>query len=128
MQVITIAINASASFNIDAVANLYTPNAVISDDEPPFSWTGPTAGVQWVEAVEKACKGFKITRLKAFIRPVRVFQQTDEVVYVVVPVQYKGSLPDDRGFEAVGAFTFVVRIAGDKWLIKSQAWMPKKGM
>ena len=128
LHLITVVINASSTFNIEAVANLYTPNAVIADDEPPYSWSGPTAGVQWVNAIEKACKDFKVTRFKAFINPIKVVQQTDEVVYVIVPVEYKGSMPGGRSFEAVGAFTFVLRWVGDKWLVKTQAWMPKKGM
>src|ERR1700742_4988735 len=56
MEVVTAAINSLNGFNIDAVANLYTPNAVVADDEPPYSWNGPTAGVQWVNAVEQVCK------------------------------------------------------------------------
>lgn len=128
MQVINAAINASAKFDAEAVANLYAPNAVIADDEPPFSWNGPTAGVQWVNAVEQACKSLKISKLKVFIRPVHVFQQTEESVYVIVPVDYRGRLSQDKPFEQKGAFTFVVRLVSGKWLIKSQGWMPRNGM
>src|ERR1700757_4729719 len=45
MEVVTKAINAINSFNIDELANLYTPNAVVADDEAPYSWNGPTAGI-----------------------------------------------------------------------------------
>ena len=125
---ITTVIDASSTFNIDAVANLYTPNAVIADDEPPYSWSGPTAGVQWVNAIERACKDFKITKFKADIKPIKVVQQSSDVIYVIVPVEYHGNQPGGRLFEADGAFTFVLRWVGDKWLIKTQAWMPRKGM
>jgi ketosteroid isomerase-like protein len=128
MEIIVSVINASAAFNIDAVANLYAPNAVVSDEEPPFAWNGPTAGVQWVNAVEKAAKQLKIGSLKVIIKQASVFQQTEESVYVIVPAEYRGRLPDNGLFEEKGAFTFVMRMVSGKWLIRSQAWMPKKGM
>ncbi|GAC1313232.1 MAG: hypothetical protein NVSMB24_36140 [Mucilaginibacter sp.] len=128
MAVITAAVYSINNFNIDAVANLYTPNAVIADDEPPYSWNGPTAGVQWVNAVERTCKDNRLTKLKGSIEGVNVFQQSNDNIYVVVPVTYKGILPGKTQFEAGGAFTFVLRLTNGKWLIKSQAWMPRKGM
>ncbi|MDB5131990.1 MAG: hypothetical protein JWR02_1739 [Mucilaginibacter sp.] len=128
MDVITAVVYSLNNFNIEAVANLYTPNAVIADDEPPYSWNGPTAGVQWVNAVERACKDNRLTKLKGSIESVNVFQQSSDNIYLVVPVTYTGSLPGKVHFKAGGAFTFVLRLTNGKWLIKSQAWMPRKGM
>lgn len=128
IDVITKAINSLNDFNIENVANLYTPNAVVADDEPPYSWNGPTAGVQWVNAVEQACKDFKITKLKGNIETVTVFQQNADNVYIIVPVNYTGSLPGKGHFAAKGAFAFVLRTVNGKWMIKSQVWMPKKGI
>jgi hypothetical protein len=128
MEVITKVINSLSNFNIDAVANLYTPNALIADDEPPYSWNGPTAGVQWVNAVEKVCKDNRLTKLKAFIEPINVYLQTADNVYIVVPVNYTGNLPAHARFNAKGGFAFVLRMENGKWLIKSQVWMPRKAM
>lgn len=128
MNVITAAIYSLNNFNIDAVANLYTPNAVIADDEPPYSWNGPTAGIQWVNAVQRTCRENHLSKLKGSIENVTVFQKSNDNIYVVVPVTYTGILPGKTSFEADGAFTFVLRLINGKWLIKSQAWMPRKGM
>ena len=128
MEVIVAAINSINNFNIDAVANLYTPNAVVADDEPPYSWNGPLAGVQWVNAVEKVCKDNRLRELKGVMRHVSVFQQNGDNVYIIVPVDYTGSLPGKESFEAHGAFTFVLRQINGKWMIKSQVWVPGKGM
>jgi ketosteroid isomerase-like protein len=128
MEVVTAAINSLNSFNIEAVANLYTPNAVVADDEPPFSWNGPTAGIQWVNAVEQVCKDNHLTKLKGSIINVSVFQQNLDNVYIVVPVTYTGILPGKATFESDGAFTFVLRMVNGRWMIKSQVWMSKKGM
>src|ERR1700709_755741 len=64
LKIVNTVIKASGTFDIDAVANLYTPNALIADEEPPFSWNGSTAGVQWVSTVEKTCKEFKLKDFK----------------------------------------------------------------
>lgn len=128
MEVIKAVVYSTNNFNIDAVANLYTPNAVVADDEPPYSWNGPTAGVQWVNAVEQACKDNQLTKLKATIESVKVCQQTADNIYIVVPVSYTGNLPGRSRFTAKGAFTFVLRMVNDKWLIKTQVWMPRQGM
>jgi len=128
MEVITSVIYSLNSFNIETVANLYTPNAVVADDEPPYSWNGPTAGIQWVNAVEKECNRVHLTKLKGTIEAINIYQQTDDNIYLVVPVSYTGNLPDKTRYNAKGAFTFVLRMINGKWLIKSQAWMQKKGM
>jgi len=128
LYVLQRAINALNNFDIDAVANLYTHNALVADDEPPYSWNGPTAGVQWVNAVEQVCKDNRLTKLKATIEPIHVFQLTTDNVYTVVPVSFTGVLPGRARFTAKGAFAFVLRMENGKWLIKSQVWMPKTGM
>jgi hypothetical protein len=128
MMVVSKAIYSTNNFNIEAVANLYTPNAVIADDEPPYSWNGPTAGVQWINAVEQACKEYKVTKLKGSIETVNIFQQNADNVYIIVPVSYTGNLPEKARFTSKGAFTFVLRMINGNWMIKSQVWMPKNGM
>ncbi len=128
VDIVTAAVYSINTFNIEKVADLYTPNAVVADDEPPYSWNGPTAGVQWVNAVEQACKDNRLTKLKGNINAINVFHQTAENVYVVVPVTYTGKLPGKQIFKVQGAFTFVLRMIDGKWLIKSQVWMPKKAL
>jgi ketosteroid isomerase-like protein len=127
IDIINTVIKASSTFDIDAVANLYTPNAVIADEEPPFSWNGPTAGVQWVNTVEKTCKDYKLKDFKGKIGQISVYLQTDESIYVVVPVDYTGQIRGDR-FDEEGAFTFVFRMVSGHWMIKSQVWVARKGL
>jgi hypothetical protein len=128
MDIIEAAINSLNSFNIDIVANIYTQNAVVADDEPPYSWNGPTAGVQWVNAVEQVCKDNKLTKLRGSIGNITVFQHSAENFYIVVPVIFTGNLPQKQKFTADGAFTFILRMVSGKWMIKSQVWMPRRGM
>jgi hypothetical protein len=127
IAIINKVIDASGSFEIGAIGDLYTLNATVADEEPPFSWNGPTAGAQWVNAVEKTCKDLKIRKLKGRMGHISVYLQTGESVYVIVPVTYTG---DQRGdnFEENGAFTFVFRMVSGKWLIKSQVWTTRRGL
>jgi ketosteroid isomerase-like protein len=127
VKIINKVINASSAFDVDAVTDLYTPNAVVADEEPPFSWNGPTAGVQWISTVEKTCKDYKLKNFKAKIRDISVYLQTEESIYVVVPVDYTGEIKGDH-FDEEGAFTFIFRLVNGHWLIKSQVWMARKGM
>ena len=127
IKIINTVINASSSFDVNAVTDLYTPNAVVADEEPPFSWNGPTAGVQWISTVEKTCKDYKLKNFHAKIRDISVYLQTEESIYVVVPVDYTGEIRGDR-FDEEGAFTFIFRLVNGHWIIKSQVWVARKGM
>ncbi|MDO3626576.1 nuclear transport factor 2 family protein [Mucilaginibacter sp. BT774] len=127
VKIINTVIKASSTFDVNAVTDLYTPNAVVADEEPPFSWNGPTAGVQWISTVEKTCKDYKMKNFNAKIRDISVYLQTDESIYVVVPVDYTGEIKGDR-FDEEGAFTFIFRLVNGHWLIKSQVWVARKGM
>jgi len=128
LAVVKTVIYALNTFNIESVADLYTPNAVVADDEPPYSWNGPTAGVQWVNAVEKLCKENRLTKLTGTIESINVYQHSADNVYIVVPVRYTADVDGKDSFLAEGGFTFVLRMINGKWMIKSQVWMPRKGM
>jgi ketosteroid isomerase-like protein len=127
IKIINTVIKASSSFDVNAVTDLYTPNAVVADEEPPFSWNGPTAGVQWISTVEKTCKDLKMKDFRAKIRDISVYLQTEESIYIVVPVDYTGQIKNDY-FDEEGAFTFIFRLVNGRWLIKSQVWVARKGM
>lgn len=126
LDVVNTVLKASYTFKIENVTDVYTPNAVISDEQQPFSWNGQLAGVQWVNSVQKAVKDFKIKDFMVNIKRIKVFQQTEEIAYLVVPVEYTGTV-NGEPFDEEGAFSFVLRVVGGKWLIKSQAWVPKNG-
>ena len=79
-QIIEKVIKASGTFNISEVSDLYAPNAVVADEQPPFSWNGQLAGAQWINSVEKAVKDFKIKDFKVELQRIKTFQQTEEIV------------------------------------------------
>ncbi|GAA3972226.1 nuclear transport factor 2 family protein [Mucilaginibacter dorajii] len=127
LQTINTVLKASYTFDIDKVTDMYAPNAVVTDEQEPYSWNGQLAGVQWVNSVQKAVKDFKIKDFLVNVKKIKIFQQTEEVAYLVVPVEYTGTINGDP-FNEEGAFSFVFRYVSGKWLIKSQAWIPKNGL
>jgi hypothetical protein len=126
LRTINTVLKASYTFDIDKVTDMYAPNAVVTDEQEPYSWNGQLAGVQWVNSVQKAVKEFKIKDFLVNVKKIKIFQQTEEVAYLVVPVEYTGTINGDP-FNEEGAFSFVFRYVSGKWLIKSQAWIPKNG-
>lgn len=127
LQTVNTVLKASYTFDIDKVTDMYAPNAVVTDEQMPYSWNGQLAGVQWVNSVEKAVKEFKIKDFMVVVKRIKIFRQTDEIAYLIVPVEYTGTVNGDP-FNEEGAFSFVFRMVGGKWLIKSQAWVPKNGL
>ena len=127
LEIVNTVLKASYTFNIEKISEFYTPNAVISDEQQPYSWAGPLAGVQWINSVQKAVKDFKIKDFKVNVKRIKVFQQTEEIAYLVVPVEYTGTINGDP-FDEEGAFSFVLRLVSDKWLIKSQVWVARRAM
>ncbi|WP_290306222.1 nuclear transport factor 2 family protein [Mucilaginibacter flavus] len=127
LQTINTVLKASYTFDIDKVTDMYAPNAVVTDEQEPYSWNGQLAGVQWVNSVQKAVKDFKIRDFFVSVKKIKIFQQTEEVAYLVVPVEYTGTINGDP-FNEEGAFSFVFRYVSGKWLIKSQAWVPKNAL
>jgi hypothetical protein len=127
LQSVNTVLKASYTFEIDKVTDMYAPNAVVTDEQQPFSWNGQLAGVQWVNSVQKAVKEFKIKDFMVIVKRIKIFRQTEEIAYLIVPVEYTGTVNGDP-FNEEGAFSFVFRIVSGKWLIKSQAWVPKNGL
>src|SRR5258708_14699164 len=93
MDIVTTVVYSLNTFHIEKDADLYTPNSVILENEPPYSWNGPTAGIQWVNAVERVCKENRLTKLKGSIETINVFQQSADNFYIVVPVSFTGDMP-----------------------------------
>ena len=123
MAIVKTVIHSLNKFDIDQVADLYTQNAVVADDEAPYSWNGPTAGIQWVNAVEKAAKDNRLKKLEGEIEPVNVFHSSGDGYYVVVPVTFSGNLPGGQTYTAEGAFTFVLKMVTGHWRIKATVGM-----
>jgi len=112
-------IAAIQSHNASSVAGLYSPDAVIVDDQRPFEWTGADAGSQWFSDVSQWSKWSpKIARFKGV--PANVNIATDHA-YVVVAGMFSSADPK-KPWKQAGTLTFTLRKSGGSWKISSQVW------
>ena len=73
----------------DQAAGLCAPQAIIIDDFPPHTWQGPTACLDWWNALVAFDKSKGITDEDVTIGKPRRVVVTGDRAYVVVPATYK---------------------------------------
>ena len=73
----------------DQAAGLCAPQAIIVDDFPPHTWQGPTACLDWWNALVAFDKSKGITDEDVTIGKPRRVVVTGDRAYVVVPATYK---------------------------------------
>ena len=104
-----------------ALADLYTSDAVVVDEEAPFIWNGAGAGVAWFDQVSKAFQQMKMTGFKAAAGPASEYERDGRNAYVIVPLTLTGTA-GKKAFRETGTFTFTLRQVGESWKISSQVW------
>ncbi len=113
-------IAATANANVQAVASLYTSDAVVVDDQAPLRWTGATAGQDWLSTVGGKWGKLNVARFTAKGDPADI-EVARDIAYVVVQGVLTSTVPG-KPFRREGAFTFTLRKVADGWKISSQAW------
>jgi ketosteroid isomerase-like protein len=104
--------------NPSAVSGLYAGNAIIVDDQGPFTWSGSNAGSEWLSDVSRYSKwSSKIAHFNG--TPVSIESGTDSA-YVVVAGTFSGAKP--KPWKQQGTLTFTLRKARGDWKITSQVW------
>ncbi|MDQ2839932.1 MAG: nuclear transport factor 2 family protein [Acidobacteriota bacterium] len=120
-RVVRSAILAVNTGDLKAVANLYTPDAMIVDEDAPYVWTGSGAGGAWLQVVGKATSEAGLTGFKGELGAIHYSDSTRNAAYVVVPVTYTG-LKTGKRYREEGAFSFALQRVSGHWLIKGQSW------
>jgi ketosteroid isomerase-like protein len=115
-----------ASNTDDAVAfsKLYSKDAVLVDEIPPFEWRGTSAGIAWWRAVE----AFMIKE-RHHIRLVNVriseFQRSAVDAYLIQPMTIMEIAGGREPSSESGTLTYTFRQIDGTWLIISQVWTTK---
>ncbi len=114
--------NGRSAVNIDT---LFTPDAVVIDEEPPYLWSGPHAASQWLamlkgQFVKNQMTGFAATAGK----PIE-YSQTGDVAYLIIPLSLAGTA-GTKPFHEKGTLTFVLRRTAGDWKIASDVWTTSK--
>jgi len=116
-------VKASNSDDASLLSNLYTNNATVVDELPPFLWRGAGAGVAWWRAVEAFTKT-KHERIKLVDVRVTEFQRSATDAYLIQPMTIVEMGTGKPGSES-GTMTYTFHYSGGAWLISSQVWTTK---
>jgi ketosteroid isomerase-like protein len=107
-----------------ALAGLYTDDAVVVDENPPFVWRGAGAGAAWWHVVDDVTKKIKLTHLQAVNVRISEFKQSATDAYLVQPLTVAG-IANRKPFAEAGTMTYTFHNTGGTWLISSQVWTTK---
>jgi ketosteroid isomerase-like protein len=114
---------ASNTNNSAGLAGIYTDDAVAIDENPPFVWRGPQAGVQWFGGVQQLLAGSHSSMHAVAAAPLD-FQTNPEGddAYVsqkfAISVTTNGTMNTEHGTQ-----TYTFHKGGDgKWKISRQIW------
>ncbi|HYL27472.1 MAG TPA: DUF4440 domain-containing protein [Candidatus Nitrosotalea sp.] len=117
-------IAAANADNVAGFAGLYTADAVVVDENPPFVWRGAGAGAAWWNAVRAIAKKMKLTHIKAINVRIGEFRESATDAYLVESMTVAG-LMNGKPFAESGTQTYTFHKAGEKWLVSTQVWTTK---
>jgi len=118
------AMHAANANDANAFAGLYTNDAVVVDEIPPFVWRGAGAGTSWWYAVAATARKMKLTHLQATNIRIGEFKQSANDAYLVTPMTVT-AVAGGKPFVEPGTTTYTFHKAGGTWLISSQVWTSK---
>jgi ketosteroid isomerase-like protein len=117
-------IHAANTGDASAFAGLYTADAVVVDENPPFTWRGTGAGTAWWHEVDAVSQKLKLTHLRATHVRVSEFKRSATDAYLVEPMIVSGAI-NGKPFAEPGTMTYTFHIERGTWLISSQVWTTK---
>lgn len=83
LKLATAVIQGANAGDASAFTGLFTDDAVVVDENPPFVWRGAGAGVAWWHVVEGVTQKAKISHLKAINVRIGEFKQSPTDAYLV---------------------------------------------
>jgi ketosteroid isomerase-like protein len=103
-------------------ADLFTSNAIVIDEFPPFTWQGKDAAKTWYESYLALAKGSGMSNIVVTISdPDRKATIATDRAYVTFPTTIKYTMKGKREEER-GRWTLVLEKQGNKWRIASHSW------
>ena len=119
-------IQATNADDASALAGLFTSDAVIVDENPPFVWRGANAGVVWWHVVQRVTQKAHLTGLKATTMRIGEFKQSPADAYLVESMKITATAAG-KPFAESGTLTYTFHNAGGTWLISTMVWTTRPG-
>jgi ketosteroid isomerase-like protein len=117
-------IRATNANDASALSGLFTADAVIVDENPPFVWRGAGAAAAWWHVVEAVTKKAQLTHFQATVNRNGEFRQSATDAYLVQSLTISG-LAAGKPFSESGTLTYTFHDAGGTWLISTMVWTTK---
>ena len=124
LKLVSAFLHATNTDDASALAGLFTDDAVVVDEIPPFVWRGAGAGTAWWNAVHAMMQKASITNLKATSVGLGEFKQSPTDAYLVTAMKITG-IADGKPFAESGTQTYTFHNAGGSWLISTATWSTK---
>jgi ketosteroid isomerase-like protein len=124
LKLVNAAMHAANADDASGFAGLYTNDAVVVDEIPPFLWRGAGAGAVWWHAVDGVAQKSNMTHLKAIDIRIGEFKSSATDAYLITPMTVT-AIANGKPFAEAGTTTYTFRKSGGTWLISSQVWTRK---
>lgn len=103
---------------------IYTNDAVVVDENPPFVWRGAGAGVAWWHVVDDVIQKAKLKDFRVTNVRTGEFRTTGTDAYMIQAMTIAG-VAGGKPFAESGTMTYTFHNAGGKWLISTAVWTTK---
>jgi len=107
-----------------ALAVLFTDDAVIVDENPPFAGRGANAGVAWWHVVQKVTQKAELAHLQATNIRTSEFKQSPTDAYLVQSMTITATTTG-KPFAESGTLTYTFHKGASTWLISTMVWTTK---
>jgi len=125
LKLVNAVIQGTSADNASAFSGLFTDDAVVVDENPPFVWRGAGAGVAWWYVVDAVTRKAKLTHVKASNARISEFKQSAADAYLVQAITVTGVAAGGKSFAEPGTMTYTFHKAGGAWLISTMVWTTK---
>lgn len=117
-------IDAANTGDASGLAGIFTQDATVVDENPPFVWRGTGAGVAWWRVVESVTRKARLIHLKAIGVRTGEFKQSATDAYMVQALTVTG-VAGGKPFSEPGTMTYTFHNTGGTWLISTMVWTTK---
>jgi ketosteroid isomerase-like protein len=117
-------VHAANTGDASGLAALFTADAVMVDENPPFVWRGTGAGVAWWHVVDAVIQKATLKDFRATNVRVSEFRSSGSDAYMVQVLTIL-AVANGKPFAESGTMTYTFHNAGGKWLISSAVWTTK---
>lgn len=113
-------VGAANANDASKLRGIYTDDAVVIDEDPPFVWRGANAGVMWWRSVAKII-ATKHATLHAAGLPFTEYRVDGDDAYLIQPMRIEKSAGGHTMVER-GMQTYTFHRARGVWKISSAVW------